>query len=173
METSQVADLEFEPDISAPVEGLIHLGNIEEDFEYAGHTFGLRTLTVAEEIAAAKVIEPFRNTLKEPEAWAAAQVGLALTHVDGDEDFCPQAGPNKTAFAQARLNYVSTNWYWPTIDALFRFYAELLQKQIEIVRQVQDLPGRGLLTSWPLADSLNEPGISSEEIATEPQASPS
>ena len=170
---SQVAESEFDLDLAAPVEGLIHLGRLEEDFEFAGHTFGLRTLTMAEEIAAAKVVEPFRNTLKEPEAWAAAQVGLALTHVDGDEEFCPQAGPDQTAFARARLNYISTNWYWITIDALFRFYAELLQKQIEAVRQIQDLPGRGLPISWPSADSFSEPGISNEEISSEPPSLPS
>lgn len=165
MEASQV-EIPFSEDIQEAVEGLTHLGSLTTEVEFAGHTFGLRTLTAAEEIAAAVVIKPFKDTLKEPEAWAAAQVALALTHVDGDEDFCPQAGPDQTAYARARLNYITSNWYWITIDALFREYTTLLQRQVEAIRAVQNLSQRGLLTYSPLADALNVPGISPDEIDT-------
>lgn len=159
-------ETEFDPEVMAPIEGLIHLGDIRNDnIEFAGHTFGLRTLTAAEDIAAAAVIQPFRNTLKEPEAWASAQVGLALTHVDGDEDFCPNVGPNQQSFARARMNYITTNWHFIVIDHLFREYAKLLEQQAEKVRQVQDLSAGSLLTSWPSEDSFSAPGTSNAATA--------
>lgn len=161
MEESTV-EVPFEPHIYESVEGLIHLGAISDDFEFAGHTFGLRTLTVAEEIAAGVVVKPFKDTLREANAWAAAMVALALTHVDGDPDFCPQAGPDQTAYAKARLNYISSNWYWPTIAALFQHYGTLQARQLETIRAVQDLPQRGLPTSLPSVDALNDQGISSD-----------
>lgn len=160
-------EVEFDPAIAAEVEGLIHLGEVYDDVEYAGHSFGLRTLTVGEEIAAAKVIQNFRDTIKEPEAFATAQVALALTHVDGDEEFCPQAGPSKEAFAKARFNYVASNWYWPTIEALFQEYVRLKEKQIEAIRKVQDLSRGSLPISWPSEDSFKTPGTSSEQISSE------
>lgn len=163
----------FDPEVRLAVEGLIHLGALTKDVEFCGHTFGLRTLLPADEIAAAKSIEDFRGTLKEPEAWASALVGVALTHVDGEEDFCPPVGPSKTSFAKARFNYVTSNWYWPTIEWLHREYVSLVSKQIEAVRAMQDLSAGSLPMSSPSADSYFGPGIFSDMTNTGTPGSPS
>jgi hypothetical protein len=158
---------EFDPLLAAQAEDIIQQSEVQDDFTYAGHSFGLRTLSVAEEIAAAKVIESFRNTLKEPEAWATAKVALALTHVDDDPDFCPPLGKsNKTAHAKARLNYVG-EWAWPIIDALFQFYTRLEAQRLKKIQEAQDLSEGSLLISWPLVDSFEASGISSDEMSTE------
>lgn len=154
----------FDPRVRLAVEGLIYLGSLTKEVEFCGHSFGLITIKPAWEFAGAKAIEDFRNTLKEPEAWISVQIGLALTHIDGEEDFCPQAGPDRVAHAKARMNYLTSNWYMPTIHYLFQEYTTLLEEQAEAIRAVQDLSKRGLLTSWPSADSLTEPGISDSEI---------
>ena len=158
-------DLSFE--VQEAVEGLLYLGELSTDVEWCGHTIGLRTLRVDEEIAAAKAMDSFRNTLREPEAWAAAQLGLAITHIDGDDTFCPPVGPDKMSFARARFQYVTSKWYWPTIDHLFFEYQQLGKRQLEAVRAVQDLSARSPLTFSPFADSLNEPGNWTDEIVTE------
>jgi hypothetical protein len=158
----------FDPQVREAVEGLIHLGHLTTDVEFCGHTFGLRTLRLGEELAAATAMEKYRGTLKEPHAFAASQVALALTHVDGDEDFCPQAGPDLTAFARARLNYLNTNWYWPVIDYLYLELSRLLEKQVDAIRSIQDLSTRSLRSSSPSVDSFNEQGTSNEETALEP-----
>lgn len=161
---SQVED-PFDGDIRADVDGLISLGALSNpNIEFCGHTFGLRTLRIDEDLASAIVIEPFRNTLKEPEAWAAAIVALALTHIDGEEDFCPQTGPDKVAYAQARYRYVTSKWFQPTLDFLFEEYNVLLEKQAQVTRAVQDLSSRSRPTFSPLPDFLNEPGTSEESI---------
>lgn len=158
---------QFDQSIREDVDGLIHLGELSKDVEFCGHTFGLRTLRIDEEIAAAKAIDSFRETLKEPEAWQASQVGLALTHIDGDSDFCPPIGPDKTALARARFQYVTSKWYQPTIDYLFSEYVTLLEKQLTATRAVQDLSQRSQPTFSPSLDSLTESGIFNEPTISE------
>lgn len=164
---------EFPSQVRADVEGLIYLGAISDEVEFCGHSFGLRTLRAGEEMAAALAADPFMKTAKAAEAWASAFAGLALTHVDGDDEFCPQAGPDKKAFARARFAYITDNWFQPTIDHLFACYARLLDRQVEAVRAMQDLSARSLHTSSPSADFLREPGISAEQTLPESQPSQS
>jgi hypothetical protein len=151
---------EFDPEVQVDVDGLIHLGALFDTVEFCGHTFGIRTLRLGEELSAARVVAPFRNTLKEPEAWASAQVALALTSVDGDEDFCPQAGPDQDAYAQARFRYLGKNWFWPTVEYIYNDFTRLQQRQIVAIRALQDLSARNRPTSWPSVDSLSALGIS-------------
>lgn len=175
MEESEARDPfeDLAPDVHAAVDGLIYLGELTEEVTFCGHTFGLRTLRADEEIAAAKVVEPFKDTVKAADAWAAANVALALTHVDGDESFCPAAGPSKSSYALARFQYITSNWYQPTIDFLFGAYARLLDKQIEAIRAVQDLSERNLGMFSPSLGSSTEQGTSEEQIRVEEPFSPS
>jgi hypothetical protein len=161
----------MDQDIRSAVEGLIYLGELEEEVEFCGHTFGLKTLRAYEEMAAASVVEKFRNTLKEPEAWAAAQVGLALTHIDGETDFCPSIGPDSSAFAKARFNYISRKWYWPTIQFLYNEYTRIQGKQLGAIRAVQDLSNRSLPTSSSSADSSEKQDTSSGEMEADTHGS--
>jgi hypothetical protein len=157
---SQVSPFEeFGTEISQAVEGLVYLGRLEKEVEFCGHTFGLKTLTAHEELAAASAVQEYRGTLREPEAWVTAQIAVALTHVDGDENFCPSIGPDLTGYAKARFKFVSESWYWPTVEYLFGEYTTLLEKQVKAVRAVQDLSSRSLPSLSPSADSYNGPGI--------------
>lgn len=158
---------EFGPEVSESIDGLLHLGEISSEIEFCGHTFGLRTLRADEEIASAKVVESYRETLKEAEAWAAAQVGMALTHLDGNPDFCPAIGPDKVSFARARFQYVTSNWYPPTINYLYGEYVKLLEKQIAAIRAAQDLSPRSQPTFLPSLDSLNDPGTFDAQTVSE------
>lgn len=160
---------EFPPQVRIDVEGLIHLGELSDHFEFCGHTFTLRTLRIHEDLAAAQAIQPYRDTLKEPDAWMTAQVGLALTEVDGDNEFCPPAGPDTAQFARARFNYVTKNWYWPTVNFLFNCYTTLLDRQLEAIRVMQDLSNRSHPISTPSVDSFSELGTLNEEMLREIQ----
>jgi hypothetical protein len=163
---SQVNPFEdFDPQVQQDVEGLIHLGALSNTVEFCGHEFTFRTLRIGEEIAAAAAIpETVRGTLKEAHAYATATIGLSLEIVDGDDAFCPQAGPDEDAYAKARYNYVKKRWYWPTVDFLYSEYTKLLERQLDAIRAMQDLSQRGLRTFSPSADSLIARDISSGEI---------
>lgn len=156
----------FPDEVREDVEGLTYLGYLTADLEFCGHNVTLRTLRAAEEIAAGVAVQPYRNTLKEPEAWAQAIVGLALTQVDGDEDFCPPVGPDLDAFARARYRYCG-KWFWPTIDYFYQGYGKLLARQLEAVRAMQDFSTRSLHPLSPSRGSLIVPGTFSEETVSE------
>jgi hypothetical protein len=156
------------PEQRSAIDSLLHLGEMSTDVEFCGFHFGLRTLRPDEEMYAARVVQPFRDTLREPHAWAAAQVGLALTHIDNDSDFCPPVGKDKEAFARQRFRYVTTEFFWPTIDFLHIEYSNLLSEQVKAIRSMQDLSQRSLRSFSPLADSLIEPGTFGDETTSEP-----
>lgn len=157
---------ELDPRVRQDVEGVLYLGYLTSEVEFCGHSFGLRTLTTTEEILAGEVVQPYRNTIKEPEAFVIAQIGLALTHVDGDEEFCPAIGPNKMQHAKARFQYTG-KWHWPTNQYLYTEYTKLLGRQIEAVRALQDLSSRSQRTSSPSLDFSTGLGTSNDEMLTE------
>lgn len=173
MEQSQVPQYDPMDDLSEEaqqaVEGLAWIGYLEDTFEFAGHTFTMRTLRGEEELHAAAITQEYRNSLGEPKAWAWAQVALALQAVDGDEDFCPPLGPDKRAFARARFQWVTSRWFWPVGQELFAQYNQLLARALAATEAAQDLSEGSLRDSWPSVDSLTEQGDSSSEIDSESQ----
>lgn len=155
------------PEVQEAVDGLAWLGHLEESFEFAGHTFTLRTLTGEEELLAAQVAQEYRNSLGEPKAWIWAQVALALQAVDDDPDFCPPLGPDRSAFARARFKWVTSRWHWPVAEELMAHYNQLLARALAAIEAAQDLSSRNLRDFWPSVDSLTEQGTSSDETDSE------
>jgi hypothetical protein len=149
----------FTEQIKLPVRGLIFLGHIEKQVEFCGHTFSLRTLYPSEKAAVSIVIQPWRGSISEGEVWANAQVGLSLTSVDGDNEFCAKAGPDLNDFTKARLNYVTQKWFQPTLSFLYARFLELEGEALDGIRELQDLSERNLVPSPPSPDSLIGPDI--------------
>lgn len=137
----------FPEEVQRDVEGLTWLGHLSEDYEFCGHHITLRTLRGDEELAAGKVAAEYAGTAAEAKAYAWAHVGLALTQVDGDDNFCPPAGPDREAFARARFRWVSSRWFWPTCEYWFSQYVDLMRRQIKAYQAMQDLSQRSLGTS--------------------------
>lgn len=151
---------DFPPEVREDVEGLIWLGYLEDEFELLGHSFVIRTLRGDEELLASLVSKEWIDTLGQNRAWAWSQLALALVSVDYDENFCPAAGPDKRAYARARFNYVTSNWYWPVADKLFEKYRQLQERQLEAIQRVEDLSTGSLPISQPFAGSLTDKGDS-------------
>lgn len=164
---------EFSDDIRDDVDGLLWLGHIEDELEYAGHTFVLRTLKADEELYAARLTRNYQDTLGQGKAWAWAHVCQALVSVDGNEDFCPTLGPNRYESARGRFNYCTSKWYWHLGNALFVKYLELAQKQALAIEAIQDLSEGSPENSEPSPDSLTDQGDSENpEMQALAEASP-
>lgn len=149
------------------VRGLAYLGFIEKSIDFCGHTFGMKTLRPAEKAAIAILVDPWKGTLAEPEVWANGHVGLSLTSIDGNTEFCNAVGPNINDYAQARFKYITnpeTGLYQPTLDFLFGFYLQLEGESLEAVKEFQNLAERSQQPSQPSADSSIGQGISLSEI---------
>jgi len=146
----------FPDEVAEDVDGLLWLGFLEDSFEFCGHDFVIRTLRLEEEMVAGLAAKDFKETISQAKAWVAAQVGMALVSVDGDENFCPQAGPNKKDFARARFQYVSRNWYEPTINYIYVKYVELLDRQEAVLREMENLSKEGRISYMASPDSSNQ-----------------
>jgi len=138
------------------VEGLLWLGYLEDTVDFCGHEFVIRTLRLEEEILAGLITKDYVETLAQAKAWVAAQVGLALVAIDGDENFCPQAGPNKKDYARARFQYVSSNWFEPTINYLYSRYTNLIQRQLAALEEMENLSKESRITFTASPDSLTD-----------------
>lgn len=118
----------FPDEVRKDVEGLTWLGYLEDEFEFCGHHFVIRTLRADEELLASVISREYIETLGQAKAWAWANVCLALESVDYDETFCPPTGPDKQKYAKARFQWVTSRWYWPVGEYLFRRYADLVER---------------------------------------------
>lgn len=165
-EESQVQPTPFDAfpaDVRADIDGLVWLGYLEDAFSFCGHDFVIRTLRGDEELMAALAIKDYVETLGQAKAHIWSIIGLSLVSVDGSEDFCPPATPNKKDYARARFNWVSTNWLWPLGLFIYNKYSDLIERQrvaLEALEdfcsgsQITDLPSFG---SWIGKESSEEP----------------
>lgn len=142
----------FSPEIRLPVAGLMHLGYLTETVDFCGHTFVLETLRPYIKYAIAQALEPYRNTMQEPEVYAALHVGMALSSVDGVSDFCPPTGSNLREFVDARLRWITqeTGWFQPTINFLYAHYLNMENKSSAALLELQNLSEGSRVTSPPL-----------------------
>lgn len=138
-EADQNPFADFPSQVREDVEGLMWLGYIEDAFEFAGHHFILRTLRGDEELVAATVSKEYIDTIGQAKAWAWANVSVSLTSIDHDPNFCPPLGPDKTAWGHARFKWVTSQWFWPLGDYLFRRYVLLAERQNDAFRALINL----------------------------------
>lgn len=129
------------------------LSAVNREVTYGGHTWGLRTLLPWEEAAAAQAVQKlgFRGSLKEPDMWMAAIIGLATTHEDGDDEFCPRSSPDDFVYAAQRLRYHSQKWHSPFTEYLFAQYTDMQRELFERIQRVENLSMGGMSAFVPLA----------------------
>lgn len=155
----------FGPEIRNAVHGLAYLGYLTRQIEFCGHTYQLETLRPYVKFAIAQAMEPYRNTLQEPNAFAAMHLCMALTSVDGNDSFCPPVGDSLSEFINARFRWLTgeSGWWQPTIDYLFAEWVKLEQEASAAIVELHSLSQRSQDTLPPSPDSLNEPASSSEK----------
>lgn len=165
----------FSSEIQTPVEGLMYLGQLTETVHFCGHTFEIKTLRPQDKFAISLVLQPYRNTIHEVDAYQALHVGVAVTAIDGDENYCPAIGPDLEGLVRGRLKYVSENWYPPTIEHIWGRYMLLEATSARAIAELDRLSQRGQPTdSPPWLDSLNALGLSDDETSSDsPPSTPS
>jgi hypothetical protein len=154
---------DFPLEVQEDIDGLRYLGYLTSEVEFCGHAVTLKTLNADEEIAAALACKSAKGSAKEVEAFMKAMVGMALTNVDGEENFCPPTGPNLEEFAKARYRYTG-KWYQPTVDYFYVQYVKLVERQVDAIRAFQDFSVRNLGQHSPWPGSSTGQGISPSEI---------
>lgn len=160
----------FSPAVQEDVRGLAFLGRLTKRFRFCGHSFAIETLLPHTKYTIGQAMDPYRGTLAEPEAHAAFHVALALTSVDGHQDFCPAIGDNLREFVDARFSWLmnDTGWHQPLIDYIFIEYSNLEKRALAGVIEMQSLSERGPDTLQPSPDSLTASAPSEEPSTDSP-----
>ncbi len=122
-------EVQEEP-LGAGVLGLLYVGKLTKSFDYQGHDFVIKTLTMGEELQAALITRDFEDTVEYPRALATAIVGACIETVDG-KPIVTELGPSEDDYLQRKYTFVKNKWYWPTINFVYDRYIELLQEQKE------------------------------------------
>lgn len=125
----------FPPESAVAIHGLLHLGYLEKQVSFAGHTFVLRTLKAGEEIAATLVVKEYSETVGYAKAYAIAVVSASLELVDGAPMF-GALGPDMVTPIHQKYSVVS-QYFWPVVEFLYKQYLALLEEQIEAFKAFQ------------------------------------
>lgn len=145
------------------VEGLMFLGYLEEQFEFCGHHFVIRTLRGDEELLAGVITKEYMGTMAQERAWVWSIVSLCIAAVDGDENFCPRVSRNDRDYARTRFQYCTKKWFWPLAVHIHEKYAALLKEQQEAMEAMEDLSQGNPTTFTPSVEFSNEEGDSEEQ----------
>ena len=125
----------FDPRHREAFKGLIYLGRLEREFDWMGHHFILKTLSVDELLIVGVVHQPYVGTLSEMRAYQAAIAAACVVSIDGEPPPLPIADDGsapREALLRERFNYVRKNWFTPTLDIIYHEYL-LLETQVEKV----------------------------------------
>jgi hypothetical protein len=161
-ETVDPFDL-FSDKIKNAVEGLTYLGELSDTIKFCGHTFDIRTLMPQHKFAISLALQPYRNTVHEVDIYEALHVGMAVTAVDGEPDYCPAIGPDLQSLCKARLSYIGEHWYPPTVSFLWGRYVLLEATAAKAIQELDRLSQGGQPTNLPpWLDSLIEQGHSQD-----------
>jgi hypothetical protein len=141
--------------------GLAYLGALISSFEWGGHEFRIRTLTLDENLAAALIVRDWENSIGHQLAHSVCMAALCITSVDGQPMMPVPLGdkddgtvPSAYAHALDRFNWVRTHWYPWTTDEVFRHLLELEDQ----VRQVLDAMEKARAPLGPTRGSSTRPG---------------
>lgn len=142
VEQAQAAEAplpEFDPKYREPLTGLLYLGALTETFTLWGHEFVIRTLTTEQMTEAALYTAKYEGTRAANSAYAAATLANAVVSVDGNP--LPQGlGGNDTGF-DARVAYVTKNWYPAVRDAIWAKVFSLEEKAREVLEALGKASG--------------------------------
>lgn len=161
----------FSPEIHRPVEGMVYLGAYSKEINFVGHRFTMETIRPHMKYAIGLAMETYRNTLVEPQVWGSMHVGMALTSVDGNPNFCPPIGDNEVEFVKARLKWITdkSGWWQPTIDYLFGEYLAMEQIVVQAITELHSLAQAGKAIYSPSPGFSIAPEPSPVEMPSEDQ----
>lgn len=129
VEDGRAVDSIFPDEHIQPLRGLLFLGKLENEVEYAGHKFLLKTLTEGELLRVGQLCKPYIGTLSEMESRKMFVVAAALEAVDGELLSAPYKENSDDIFVRA--NEIK-NWYPAVISFLFDSYLELEKTSISV-----------------------------------------
>lgn len=138
----------FDPKYHEDFHGLAFIGALSKTFEWLGHKFTIRTVTVDEALAVALLTKQWAETIGGGLAYRTAMAAMCVQAIDGSDLPIPVgADPNDFAYAQQRFDYAKARWFQFTIDAIYNEYLELELKTRQVVDAMGKASGQTALTT--------------------------
>lgn len=137
--------IDHESEISSPliesdILGLIHIGGIEQTFEWGGHTFTMRTPKANGELAVAQIVNDYSGPMAQGRALMVAEVAASVVMVDGRQLYSTISNDESTlAVVRRKFNYIMEKWHWPVIEIVHGFCKDL---QLRQSRAIEELSGK-------------------------------
>lgn len=120
---------EVKEEIDERLQSLIYRGDLKDSVKVGPHEVRIKTLKVGEELEAALVADPWKDTAEAWRAMATASVAASIISVDGNP-LVEGLGP-KDETVEAKFDYIRKNWYWVSVKVVFDQYNELLLQSLE------------------------------------------
>lgn len=117
---------------------LLQIGHITQKFEWSGHKFEIRTLTIEEELVVGQLIKEYKDSIAEEKAVAVALAAASLVSIN-DKPFMPSY--EKSAFISVRekFNYIKNNWHWVVVENINTEYIQLLARLYQTLEDTENL----------------------------------
>lgn len=124
----------FDPKYHEDFQGLLYIGALQDEFEWLGHRFVIRTLKDGEILAIGQIMKPYQDTIGQERAYANAIAALAVVTIDDKELPIPIGETGRVnEWAQLRFNYVRDHWFSPTVDEVYNQFVVLRDKATQVV----------------------------------------
>lgn len=117
-----------------PLRGLLFLGRLEHEFEFAGHTFLIRTLTEGEHMRIGQLTQQYRGTSSEMDAKITYTVAACVERVDGELICLPIDETYDVLYEKAK---VVKNWYPTVIGVIFEKYTMIEKTAKEVMESLK------------------------------------
>lgn len=119
---------EEKPEQNIRLLNLLEVGYITTTVDIGTNQIVLRTLKIGEELEAALLADPWKDTAEAGRAVATATVAASVVSVNGGP-VVKGLGPQDQDL-QAKFDYIRRNWYWNTIGVLYTAYDQQLLGQL-------------------------------------------
>lgn len=121
---------------SSDFRSLAEIGKITREVHWCGHSFVLKSLSTAEELAIAKVTSSYKGSLGEQRATVAAAVAISLESINGVPFFPIVMDSDVEKNLRVRFNTV-IEWSYLLIDFLFGEQTEVTRSASEAVEELK------------------------------------
>lgn len=133
--------IEFDPRYRSDFDGLLYLGALTDSFEWAGHSFTIKSLTVGDLLEVARISKDWEDTMGASRAYTSAICAACVLTVDGRQMVQPIARDSPGRVLE-RFEYIKKNWYPYSVDAIYNRYVILEARVEEMMRRVGEASSR-------------------------------
>ena len=126
----------FPKEHKTPLMGLLFLGYLEDEFDYAGHRFVIHTLTQGELLIASNLIERYESTIGRNRAYKASILACAVKSVDGQPLYQPLSESEAKEDMTRKAFDVVLQWFPNVVDELYDRFEHLDRQVSSVVKSL-------------------------------------